>query len=67
MIITYTVEPPIKDLLRKGQPLLHYEAHTFSTSKKRTASLQRKKWLGPKCPLLGGSTVIALLIVSTFH
>ncbi len=29
----------------------------ISTSKKRTTSLQGTKWLVPKCPLLGGSTI----------
>ncbi len=59
-------EPLIKDPPRKGQPLYkgHFQhpqkciCNTFSTSEKRTASLQGTKWLVPKRPLLRGSTVL---------
>ncbi len=55
---TITVEPPIKDPLRKGQP--PYKGHSsgpvshsssiFLTHEKRTTSQQRTKWLIPRCP-----------------
>ena len=37
----------------------------ISTSEKRTASLQGTKWLVPKCPLFGGSTVWLYVCVCT--
>ncbi len=60
-----TVEPPIKDPPRKGQPPykghssgpLSHSSSTFLTSEKRTTSQQRMRWLIPRCPLFGGSTV----------
>ena len=62
---TYTVEPPIKDPPRKGQPpykghssrSLCHSINTFLTSEKRTTSEIRTEAVSPKCPLLGGSTV----------
>ena len=58
-IIT-TMEPTVKGTTSLQGTLsispTVYGAHAFSTSEKRTASLQEKKWLGPQCPLLGGST-----------
>ena len=39
--------------------LLSHSISTFLTSKKRTTST---KWLIPKCPLLGGSTVYKVLL-----
>ena len=63
--IIHTVEPPIKDLPRKGQPPNKghtsgphsHSSSSFLTSEKRTTSQQRTKLLVPKCPLFGGSTV----------
>ena len=59
--IMTTVEPPIKDPLRKGQPL--YKGH-LSCPQKLYFKPPREdnfptttKWLVPKCPLFGGSTV----------
>ena len=69
----YTVEPPIVDPPNKGHNrnnlsvkdtsfgpkcLLSHSTNTFSTSKERTTSLQRTKWLVSMCPLFGGSTVM---------
>ena len=61
----YTVEPPIMDTLRSGQP--PYNGHTvhplpiyypyISTSEEGTTSEQWTKCSSPKCPLFGGSTV----------
>ena len=63
----YTVEPPIKDPLGKGQPL--YKGHLLcpkvvfpivlihSNLQERTTFLQRTELLLSKCPLFGGSTV----------
>ena len=64
-IRTTTVEPLIKDPPKKGQPPnkgrnsepLSHSSSSFLTSEKRTTSQQRTKWLVPKCPLFGGSTV----------
>ncbi len=62
-----TVEPLLQDPPRKGQPLhisnsvLLYGVNIFSTSDKRTASLQGTKQLAPMCPLVGGSTVVSFL------
>ncbi len=57
-----TVEPPIEDPPRKGQPPYKgYSSHsssTFLTSKKRTTSQQKTKQLIPRCPLFGGSTAM---------
>ncbi len=63
-ILVTTVEPPIKDPLRKGQPLYKghssgphsYSSSTLLTSEKRTTSQQRTKRLIPRCPLFRGST-----------
>ena len=61
--VEYTVEPPIKDPPRKGQP--PYKGHssrslfrsinTFLTSEKRTTSEIRTEAVSPKCPLFEGS------------
>ncbi len=64
--LMYTVEPLIKGPLRRGQPLysgqngwsqsvLYSEVPLYI--RKRITSLQWTKWLVPKCPLFGGSTV----------
>ncbi len=67
LCIPYTL---IKDPPRKGQP--PYKgcssgplSRTFLTAKKRTTSQQRTKWLIPRCPLFGGSTVVHLDNLST--
>ncbi len=36
----------------------------ISFSEKRTTTLQGTKWLVPKCPLLGGSTVYVIIFQS---
>ena len=69
----YTVEPLIVDSPNKGHDRnnlsikdtslgpkcsLSHSTNTSSTSKERTTSLQRIKWLVPTCPLFRGSTVI---------
>ena len=48
-----TVEPPIKDPLRKGQPSGHlsHSSSSFLTSEKRTTFRQRTKWQVPRCVL----------------
>ena len=64
-LVSYTVEPPIKDPLRKGQPpykghssrSLYHSTNTFLTSEKRTTSKIRTEAVPPKCPSFGGSTV----------
>ena len=68
-----TVEPLIVDPLNKGHNRnnlsikdaslgpkcsLSYSTNTLTTSKERTTSLQRVKWLVPTCLLFGGSTII---------
>jgi len=61
-----TVEPPIKDPPRTGQPpnkghhsrTLSHSISTFLTFEKGTTSLQGTNQLVPKCPLFGGSTVL---------
>ena len=68
-LVYTTVKPLIVDPPNKGNILsikdtylgpkcsLFHSTNTFSTSKERTTSLQRTKWLVPTCPLFGGSTV----------
>ena len=61
----YTVEPPIMDSPKSGQP--PYNGHTvhylpmycpyIPTSEEGTTSEQWTKCLSPTCPLFGGSTV----------
>ena len=51
-----TVEPPIKDPLRKGQDT-PFAIANFMTSEKRTTSEIRTEAVYPKCTLFGGSTV----------
>ena len=65
-----TLEPPLPNIGHKRNNLsikdaslgpkcpLSHSTNTFSTSKERTTSLQRTKWLVPTCPLLEGTTVI---------
>ena len=61
------VEPLIKDPPKKGTTSIHrilpislkVYMQFFSTSEKRTASLQGTQCLVPNCPLLRGSTVRA--------
>ena len=47
----------IKDASQGPKCSLSHSANTFSTSKERTTSLQRTKWLVPTCSLFRGSTV----------
>ena len=44
---------------------LSHSSSSFLTSEKRTTSQWRTKWLVPKCPLFGGSTVEIILQFST--
>ena len=68
-ITLITVEPPIKDPPRKGQPpykghssrSLYHSINTFLTSEKRTTSEIKTEAVSPKCPLFGGSNVYNLL------
>ncbi len=68
MYIIITLEPLIKAPLRKGQPLYkgHFQypqkciCNTFSTSEKRTVSVQ---WLVPKVSF----TRCSSLIIISFH
>ena len=61
----YTVEPPIMDTPKSGQPPYNGQtAHPLpiycpyiSTSEQGTTSEQWTKCLSPMCPLFGGSTV----------
>ena len=50
-----------KDTFHISNCILPYEANAFSTSEKRTASLQGIKLLVPKFPLLGCSTVHVMM------
>ncbi len=56
LLNTVEGQPPYKG--RSSGPLSH-SSSAFLTSEKRTTSQQRTKWLIPRCPLFGGSTVAA--------
>ena len=77
-VIIVTVEPPIKDPLRRGHnknnlstndtlqsPNVHFPIFLirFEPSKEQTTSLQKPKWLAPTCPLFRGSTVLIIIII----
>ena len=65
-LLISTVEPPIKDPSRKGQPpnkgyssghLFHISISSFLTSEKRTTSQQKDRMAAPKVSLVRGSVV----------
>ena len=56
-------QPPNKG---HSSGLHSHSSSSFLTSEKRTTSQQRTKWLVPKCPLFGGSTVY-IRVVYNLH